>query len=77
MRALSRYDPARHYVADGLVLHHAGDVEAGFSSAQYHFIIDFNPLAQFLELLRNPFLGEPISGHAWIITTAIALGGGC
>src|SRR5262245_52616783 len=42
----------------------------------YHFIIDYNPLAQFLELLRKPFLGEPISGHTWIMTVAIALGGG-
>ena len=43
---------------------------------QYHFIIDYNPLAQFLELLRNPFLGEPVSAHTWITTIAIALGGG-
>ena len=47
-----------------------------FLPPQYRFIIDFNPLAQFLDLLRNPFLGEPISGHAWIMTTAIAFGGG-
>ncbi len=47
-----------------------------FLSPQYQFIIDFNPLAQFLELLRNPFLGRPVSGHTWIFTTAIALGGG-
>jgi ABC-type polysaccharide/polyol phosphate export permease len=46
-----------------------------FLAPQYHFIIDYNPLAQFLELLRNPFLGEPISGHAWLVTIAIALGG--
>jgi ABC-type polysaccharide/polyol phosphate export permease len=30
-----------------------------FLSPKFHFIIDFNPLAQFLELLRNPLLGEP------------------
>jgi len=47
-----------------------------FLSPQYRFIIDYNPLAQFLELLRNPFLGEPVSGHTWITTIAITLGGG-
>jgi ABC-type polysaccharide/polyol phosphate export permease len=47
-----------------------------FLPSQYHFIIDYNPLAQFLELLRNPFLGMPVSSHAWLVTTAIALGGG-
>ena len=47
-----------------------------FLLPKYHFIIDFNPLAQFLDLLRNPFLGEPISAHTWVTTTAIALGGG-
>jgi homopolymeric O-antigen transport system permease protein len=47
-----------------------------FLAPEYHFIIDYNPLAQYLELLRNPFLGEPISAHTWITTIAIALGGG-
>jgi ABC-type polysaccharide/polyol phosphate export permease len=42
----------------------------------FHFIIDWNPLAQFLELLRAPFLGQPVSGHTWVVTIAIALGGG-
>src|SRR6516225_1192129 len=46
-----------------------------FLPPEYHFIMDFNPLAQFLELLRNPFLGEPVSEHTWITTIAIALGG--
>ena len=47
-----------------------------FLPPQYRFIIDCNPLAQFLELLRNPFLGEPVSAYTWLSTTAIALGGG-
>jgi lipopolysaccharide transport system permease protein len=47
-----------------------------FLPSQYHFIIDYNPLAQFLELLRNPFLGLPVSPHAWLFTIAVALGGG-
>jgi lipopolysaccharide transport system permease protein len=28
-----------------------------FLPNEYHFLIDYNPFAQFLELLRNPFLG--------------------
>jgi lipopolysaccharide transport system permease protein len=47
-----------------------------FLPDRFHFIIDYNPLAQFLELLRNPFLGAPVSAHTWMFTAAIALGGG-
>ena len=47
-----------------------------FLPPQYHAIIDFNPLAQFLEILRNPFLGEPASSWAWLSTAVFALGGG-
>jgi ABC-type polysaccharide/polyol phosphate export permease len=47
-----------------------------FLPRQYHWIIDFNPLAQFLEILRNPLLGQPISVHSWLSTTMFAFGGG-
>jgi lipopolysaccharide transport system permease protein len=47
-----------------------------FLPPQYHALIDFNPLAQFLEILRNPFLGQPVSSYAWLSTAVIALGGG-
>lgn len=47
-----------------------------FLPSQYHFIIDYNPLAQYVDLLRNPFLGEPVSAYTWMVTIAIALGGG-
>lgn len=39
------------------------------------FIVDYNPLAQFMELLRNPLLGEPVGRYAWLCSVAIALGG--
>jgi ABC-type polysaccharide/polyol phosphate export permease len=47
----------------------------GFLPPQYHFIIDYNPLNQFLQLLRNPFLGEPVGLSTWLSTIVIALGG--
>ena len=47
-----------------------------FLPHQYHLIIEFNPFAQFLEILRNPLLGQPVSSYAWLSTTVIALGGG-
>jgi ABC-type polysaccharide/polyol phosphate export permease len=47
-----------------------------FLPSQYHFIIDYNPLAQFLDLLRSPFLGQPVTIHTWIVTIVTALGGG-
>ena len=42
---------------------------------EYHFIIDYNPLAQFVELLRAPFLGQPVSAYTWFVTIVTALGG--
>jgi lipopolysaccharide transport system permease protein len=48
----------------------------GFLPSQYHFIIDCNPLAQFLELLRNPLLGAPVSSYTWLVTVVISIGGG-
>ena len=50
--------------------------KAEFLPVKYHFIVDYNPLAQFLDLLRKPFLGEPVSFYTWVTTIAIALGGG-
>jgi ABC-type polysaccharide/polyol phosphate export permease len=47
-----------------------------FLPPRYQFVVDWNPLAQFLELLRAPFLGQPLSAHTWVMTIAIALGGG-
>jgi ABC-type polysaccharide/polyol phosphate export permease len=42
---------------------------------EHRFIVDYNPLALFMELLRNPLLGEPVSAYVWISAAAIALGG--
>ena len=47
-----------------------------FLPKRYHLIIELNPFAQFLEILRNPLLGQPISSYAWLSTTVLALGGG-
>jgi lipopolysaccharide transport system permease protein len=46
-----------------------------FLPSDYHFLIEYNPFAQFLELLRNPFLGQPVSAFAWWSSAAIAIGG--
>jgi lipopolysaccharide transport system permease protein len=46
-----------------------------FLPPEYRFIVDYNPLSQFMELLRNPFLGEPVSRYTWLSTIAIAFGG--
>jgi lipopolysaccharide transport system permease protein len=46
-----------------------------FLPPEYHFLIQYNPFAQFLELLRNPFLGQPVSAFAWWSSAAIAIGG--
>jgi ABC-type polysaccharide/polyol phosphate export permease len=46
-----------------------------FLPPDYHFLIDYNPFAQFLELLRNPFLGLPVNAVAWLSATVIAIGG--
>jgi lipopolysaccharide transport system permease protein len=44
--------------------------------APYHFIIDFNPLAQLMELLRSPLLGQPVGTWTWCFTLLLALAGG-
>lgn len=46
-----------------------------FLGVQYWFLVDWNPFALFVELLRNPLLGEPVRALTWISTTTIALGG--
>jgi lipopolysaccharide transport system permease protein len=47
-----------------------------FLPKRYHLIIELNPFAQFLEIMRNPLLGQPSSSYAWLSTTVLALGGG-
>jgi lipopolysaccharide transport system permease protein len=47
-----------------------------FLPPKYHLVVTLNPFAQFLEILRNPFLGQPVSSYAWLITAALAFGGG-
>jgi ABC-type polysaccharide/polyol phosphate export permease len=42
---------------------------------EYQFVVEYNPVGQFVELLRRPFLGEPVSAYTWITTVLIALGG--
>jgi ABC-type polysaccharide/polyol phosphate export permease len=47
-----------------------------FLPEQYRFIINLNPLAQILEMLRNPLLGEPVGAYTWLSTATVAFGGG-
>ena len=43
--------------------------------AHNRFIVDYNPIAQFMELLRNPLLGEQVAASTWLTAAAIAFGG--
>jgi ABC-type polysaccharide/polyol phosphate export permease len=47
-----------------------------FLPDEYRFVVDYNPLAQYLELLRNPLLGEPIGAWTWALAIVISIGGG-
>lgn len=40
---------------------------------RYHFVIDYNPFAQFMELFRNPLLGVLPSTYAMITTLCLTL----
>lgn len=42
---------------------------------RYRWAADINPLSYFLEIVRAPLLGQPISGNTWLITIAITLAG--
>jgi lipopolysaccharide transport system permease protein len=43
---------------------------------KYHYIIQFNPFAQFIELLRNPLLGSLPSHYTLLFTLCISFIGG-
>jgi ABC-type polysaccharide/polyol phosphate export permease len=47
-----------------------------FLPARYHLIVQLNPFAQLLEIMRSPFLGQPVSLYAWLSTAVLAGGGG-
>jgi ABC-type polysaccharide/polyol phosphate export permease len=40
---------------------------------RYHYIINFNPFAQFMELFRNPLLGTMPSNYALITTLVLTI----
>ena len=40
---------------------------------RYHYIIDLNPFAQFMELFRNPLLGSLPSNYALITTLVLTI----
>lgn len=40
---------------------------------RYHYIIDLNPFAQFMELFRNPLLGTMPSNYALITTLGLTI----
>ena len=47
-----------------------------FLPAQYRFIVDDNPIAIFLDLLRNPLLGQPVTSGEWYTALAVVMIGG-
>lgn len=44
---------------------------------RYHYVTNFNPFTQFIELIRNPMLGMTPSYYAYFITLSITLVGLC
>lgn len=42
---------------------------------RYHFAVDFNPVAQFIELVRNPLMGSMPSSYAIITSLSITVVG--
>jgi lipopolysaccharide transport system permease protein len=40
---------------------------------EYRFLVDYNPFAQFLSLIRQPLLGEWPTAHAWLVTLGIGV----
>jgi ABC-type polysaccharide/polyol phosphate export permease len=47
-----------------------------FLPPRYHLIIQLNPFAQFLEIMRNPLLGQQVSSYAWLSTAVCVFGVG-
>ena len=40
---------------------------------KYQFLVDYNPFAQFIALVRQPLLGEWPTVNAWVMTLALTL----
>lgn len=40
---------------------------------RYHFAVNWNPIAQFIEMVRNPLLGIAPSFHAFIMTIVLTV----
>ena len=38
---------------------------------QYHFVIRYNPFAQYISLLRQPFLNQMPSAYTWLVTLGL------
>lgn len=45
-----------------------------FVPAEYHWLVDYNPIAIFLSLIRDPILGQPVPDGRWTTATLITLG---
>jgi lipopolysaccharide transport system permease protein len=47
-----------------------------FIPAHSRWIVDFNPFAAFLSIVRDPLLGVQVAPARWLLTAALAFGGG-
>jgi len=47
--------------------------EARILPEKYRYLVDYNPFAQFVEIIRQPLLGEWPSMNAYIVTITISL----
>jgi lipopolysaccharide transport system permease protein len=44
-------------------------------SGKHHWIVEFNPLAYLIDIVREPLLGTAPSIHTWVISAAMAVFG--
>lgn len=49
--------------------------KADMLSPKARFVVDFNPLYHFIEIVRAPLLGEPIRALSWLVTVGLLLAG--
>lgn len=50
--------------------------KADMLGPEKRFVVDFNPLHHFIEVIRAPLIGQPIHAISWIVTSSLLVFGG-
>lgn len=49
--------------------------KAEMLGSRNRFVVDFNPLYHFIEVIRAPLLGQPVHGISWLVSASLMIAG--